>query len=278
MPDNPSSSLFAIGDLQGCSGQLDLLLDRIDAEESQARLVFVGDLVNRGPDSLGCLRKIRTMGNQTRVVLGNHDLHLLAVASGVRPPGRSDTLSELLAANDCDELLDWLRQQPLALVADDHLIVHAGVLPQWTTEQTLELAEEVSAVLRGPDWMNFLAKMYGNEPVRWRDDLRGTDRLRCIVNALTRLRFCTTQGAMEFDTKEGPGQPPSGYLPWFDVPERQTRDIPIVFGHWSTLGLTIKPNVIGLDTGCVWGGKLSALRLSDRKLLQVDCPQHQRPG
>lgn len=278
MPDNPSSSLFAIGDLQGCSGQLDLLLDRIDAEESQARLVFVGDLVNRGPDSLGCLRKVRTMGNRARVVLGNHDLHLLAVASGVRPPGRSDTLSELLAANDCDELLDWLRQQPLALVADDHLIVHAGVLPQWTTEQTLELAEEVSAVLRGPDWMNFLAKMYGNEPVRWRDDLRGTDRLRCIVNALTRLRFCTTQGAMEFDTKEGPGQPPSGYLPWFDVPERQTRDIPIVFGHWSTLGLTIKPNVIGLDTGCVWGGKLSALRLSDRKLLQVDCPQHQRPG
>ena len=278
MPDNPSSSLFAIGDLQGCSGQLDLLLDRIDAEASQARLVFVGDLVNRGPDSLGCLRKIRAMGNRARVVLGNHDLHLLAVASGVRPPGRSDTLSELLAANDCDELLDWLRQQPLALVADDHLIVHAGVLPQWTTEQTLELAEEVSAVLRGPDWMNFLAKMYGNEPVRWRDDLRGTDRLRCIVNALTRLRFCTTQGEMEFDTKEGPGQPPSGYLPWFDVPERQTRDIPIVFGHWSTLGLTIKPNVIGLDTGCVWGGKLSALRLSDRKLLQVDCPQHQRPG
>ena len=278
MPDNPSSSLFAIGDLQGCSGQLNLLLDRIDAEASQARLVFVGDLVNRGPDSLGCLRKVRAMGNQARVVLGNHDLHLLAVASGVRPPGRSDTLSELLAANDCNELLDWLRQQPLALVADDHLIVHAGVLPQWTTEQTLELAEEVSAVLRGPDWMNFLAKMYGNEPVRWRDDLRGTDRLRCIVNALTRLRFCTTQGEMEFDTKEGPGQPPSGYLPWFDVPERQTRDIPIVFGHWSTLGLTIKPNVIGLDTGCVWGGKLSALRLSDRKLLQVDCPQHQRPG
>ncbi len=278
MPDNPSSSLFVIGDLQGCSGQLNLLLDRIDAEASQARLVFVGDLVNRGPDSLGCLRKVRAMGNRARVVLGNHDLHLLAVASGVRPPGRSDTLSELLAANDCDELLDWLRQQPLALMADDHLIVHAGVLPQWTAGQTLALAEEVSAVLRGSDWRSFLVQMYGNEPAHWDDDLRGANRLRCIVNALTRLRFCTPQGEMEFDTKEGPGQPPSGYLPWFDVPERQTRDIPIVFGHWSTLGLTIKPNLIGLDTGCVWGGKLSALRLSDRKLLQVDCPQHQQPG
>ncbi len=278
MPDNPSSSLFVIGDLQGCSGQLNLLLDRIDAEASQARLVFVGDLVNRGPDSLGCLRKVRAMGNRARVVLGNHDLHLLAVASGIRPPGRSDTLSELLAANDCDELLDWLRQQPLALMADDHLIVHAGVLPQWTAGQTLALAEEVSAVLRGSDWRSFLVQMYGNEPAHWDDDLRGANRLRCIVNALTRLRFCTPQGEMEFDTKEGPGQPPSGYLPWFDVPERQTRDIPIVFGHWSTLGLTIKPNLIGLDTGCVWGGKLSALRLSDRKLLQVDCPQHQQPG
>ena len=278
MSDNPGSSLFAIGDLQGCSGPLDLLLDSIESETSDARLVFVGDLVNRGPDSLACLRKIRAMGKRARVVLGNHDLHLLAVANGIRSPGHSDTLHELLAASDSDELLDWLRRQPLALMADNHLIVHAGVLPQWTTEQTLALAEEVSAVLRGPDWMNFLAQMYGNEPVRWHDDLRGTDRLRCIVNALTRLRFCTAQGEMEFATIEGPGQPPAGYLPWFDVPDRQTQHTPIVFGHWSTLGLTLKPNVIGLDTGCIWGGKLSALRLSDRKLLQVDCPQYQRPG
>ena len=278
MSDNPGSSLFAIGDLQGCSGPLDLLLDSIESESSDVRLVFVGDLVNRGPDSLACLRKIRAMGKRARVVLGNHDLHLLAVANGIRSPGHSDTLHELLAASDSDELLDWLRRQPLALMADNHLIVHAGVLPQWTTEQTLALAEEVSAVLRGADWMNFLAQMYGNEPVRWHDDLRGTDRLRCIVNALTRLRFCTAQGEMEFATKEGPGQPPAGYLPWFDVPDRQTQHTPIVFGHWSTLGLTLKPNVIGLDTGCIWGGKLSALRLSDRKLLQVDCPQYQRPG
>ncbi len=278
MPNPSNPSVFAIGDLQGCGGQLDLLLDSIEANAAGASLVFVGDLVNRGPDSLGCLRRIRAMGDRARLVLGNHDLHLLAVARGVRPRGRSDTLGDLLAAPDLEDLLDWLRQQPLALMADGHLIVHAGVLPQWTTEQTLALANEVSAVLRGSGWLDFLAQMYGNEPARWRDDLQGTDRLRCIVNALTRLRFCTAEGEMEFTTKEGPGQPPAGYMPWFDVPERLTQDTAIVFGHWSTLGLTLRPNVIGLDTGCVWGGKLSALRLSDRKLVQVDCPQHQRPG
>ncbi len=278
MPNPSNPSVFAIGDLQGCGGQLDLLLDSIEANAAGASLVFVGDLVNRGPDSLGCLRRIRAMGDRARLVLGNHDLHLLAVARGVRPRGRSDTLGDLLAAPDLEDLLDWLRQQPLALMADGHLIVHAGVLPQWTTEQTLALANEVSAVLRGSGWLDFLAQMYGNEPARWRDDLQGTDRLRCIVNALTRLRFCTAEGEMEFTTKEGPGQPPAGYMPWFDVPERLTQDTAIVFGHWSTLGLTLRPNIIGLDTGCVWGGKLSALRLSDRKLVQVDCPQHQRPG
>ncbi len=278
MPNPSNPSVFAIGDLQGCGGQLDLLLDSIEANATGASLVFVGDLVNRGPDSLGCLRRIRAMGDRARLVLGNHDLHLLAVARGVRPRGRSDTLGDLLAAPDLEDLLDWLRQQPLALMADGHLIVHAGVLPQWTTEQTLALANEVSAVLRGSGWLDFLAQMYGNEPARWRDDLQGTDRLRCIVNALTRLRFCTAEGEMEFTTKEGPGQPPAGYMPWFDVPERLTQDTAIVFGHWSTLGLTLRPNIIGLDTGCVWGGKLSALRLSDRKLVQVDCPQHQRPG
>jgi bis(5'-nucleosyl)-tetraphosphatase (symmetrical) len=184
----------------------------------------------------------------------------------------------LLAAPDRDELLDWLRQQPLALMADGHLIVHAGVLPQWTAQQTLELASEVSAVLRSDHWLTFLRAMYGNEPLRWRDDLQGTDRLRCIVNALTRLRYCTADGEMEFKSKEGPGHTPRNYLPWFEVPNRQSQDVPIVFGHWSTLGLVLQPKVIGLDTGCVWGGKLSALRLHDRLLVQVDCPQHQQPG
>ena len=274
----PVSPIFAVGDLQACSGQLDLLLDSIEAEAPNAQIVFVGDLVNRGADSLGCLRRIRSMGDRAQLVLGNHDLHLLAVAKGIRPRGRSDTLEALLAAPDLEDLLNWLRQQPLALMAEGHLIVHAGVLPQWTTEQTLALANEVSAVLRGSDWLDFLAQMYGNEPAQWHDDLQGADRLRCIVNALTRLRFCTAQGEMEFATKEGPDKPPAGYIPWFDVPTRLTRETPIVFGHWSTLGLILRPNIIGLDTGCVWGGKLSALRLSDRKLLQIDCPQHQQPG
>ncbi|MEY4207914.1 MAG: hypothetical protein RLZZ20_1066 [Pseudomonadota bacterium] len=278
MSDTPMLPVFVIGDLQGCRGELDLLLDRIEAEAPRARLVFVGDLVNRGPDSLGCLRRIRAMADRAQIVLGNHDLHLLAVANGIRPRGRSDTLEALLAAPDLHDLLQWLRQQPLSLMAEGHLIVHAGVLPQWTTEQTLALADEVSTVLRGSDWLDFLAQMYGNEPAQWHDDLQGDDRLRCIVNGLTRLRFCTAQGEMEFATKEGPEQPPPGYMPWFDVPERLTQETTIVFGHWSTLGLILRPNVIGLDTGCVWGGKLSALRLSDRQLVQVDCPQHQQPG
>jgi bis(5'-nucleosyl)-tetraphosphatase (symmetrical) len=278
MSDTPMLPVFVIGDLQGCKGELDLLLDRIEAEAPRARLVFVGDLVNRGPDSLGCLRRIRAMADRAQIVLGNHDLHLLAVANGIRPRGRSDTLEALLAAPDLHDLLQWLRQQPLSLMAEGHLIVHAGVLPQWTTEQTLALADEVSTVLRGSDWLDFLAQMYGNEPAQWHDDLQGDDRLRCIVNGLTRLRFCTAQGEMEFATKEGPEQPPPGYMPWFDVPERLTQETTIVFGHWSTLGLILRPNVIGLDTGCVWGGKLSALRLSDRQLVQVDCPQHQQPG
>ncbi len=278
MSDTPMLPVFVIGDLQGCRGELDLLLDRIEAEAPRARLVFVGDLVNRGPDSLGCLRRIRAMADRAQIVLGNHDLHLLAVANGIRPRGRSDTLEALLAAPDLHDLLQWLRQQPLSLMVEGHLIVHAGVLPQWTTEQTLALADEVSTVLRGSDWLDFLAQMYGNEPAQWHDDLQGDDRLRCIVNGLTRLRFCTAQGEMEFATKEGPEQPPPGYMPWFDVPERLTQETTIVFGHWSTLGLILRPNVIGLDTGCVWGGKLSALRLSDRQLVQVDCPQHQQPG
>jgi bis(5'-nucleosyl)-tetraphosphatase (symmetrical) len=271
-------TLFAIGDLQGCAGQLDLLLERVLSLSSDAHFIFVGDLVNRGPDSLGCLRRLRAMGKRAQMVLGNHDLHLLAVAHGLRSVSRSDTLESLLAAPDRDELLDWLRQQPLALMADGHLIVHAGVLPQWTAQQTLELASEVSAVLSGDHWLDFLRAMYGNEPLRWRDDLQGNDRLRCIVNALTRLRYCTADGEMEFKSKEGPGQTPRDYLPWFEVPNRQTQDVSIVFGHWSTLGLVLQPNVIGLDTGCVWGGKLSALRLRDRLLVQVDCPQHQQPG
>ena len=269
---------FAIGDLQGCAADLERLLARIDAVSPIAQLVFVGDLVNRGPESLRTLRLVSGIGGRARTVLGNHDLHLLAVAHGVRGPGRSDTISDILDAPDCDELLAWLRRQPLALMADGHLVVHAGVLPQWTAAQAIALSAEVEAKLQSDDWSEFLHAMYGNEPARWDDALQGADRLRVIVNAMTRLRFCTADGDMEFATKEGLGNAPEGYVPWFDVQQRRTADVPIVFGHWSTLGVVQRERLIGLDSGCVWGGKLSAMRLSDRLLLQVDCQQHQRPG
>jgi bis(5'-nucleosyl)-tetraphosphatase (symmetrical) len=269
---------FAIGDLQGCRPKLTELLQRVQDICAQPKLVFVGDLVNRGPNSLETLREVRALGNAAEVVLGNHDLHLLAVANGIRKAHRSDTLDDILAAPDRDELLDWLRHRPLALFENGHLIVHAGVLPQWTAEKTIELAREVETVLRGPDWIEFLRKMYGNEPARWDDSLTGADRLRCIVNALTRIRFCTADGAMELSASKGVETALPGYMPWFDVPDRKSADVTVVFGHWSTLGLTLRSNLISLDTGCLWGGKLTAVGLDDRRVIQVDCPQYQRPG
>jgi bis(5'-nucleosyl)-tetraphosphatase (symmetrical) len=254
------------------------LLTAIDALQPDASLVFVGDLVNRGPASLSTLRRIKAMGPRARVVLGNHDLHLLAIAHGARAAGRGDTLNPILQAPDRDELLDWLRRQPLALMTDGWLVVHAGVLPQWSAAQILSLAAEVEACLQAPDWVDFLHSMYGNQPARWSDTLTGHSRLRCIVNALTRIRFCSAEGEMEFATKEGPAQPPPGFMPWFDAPGRRSADTRILFGHWSTLGFVQRANLVGLDSGCVWGGKLSALRLSDQYLLQVDCPRHQLPG
>ena len=269
---------YAIGDLQGCAAQLDLLLDRIDAVSPGAQLIFVGDIVNRGPASLQTLRRLVALGERALCVLGNHDLHLLAVSQQIRAPGNGDTLDDILNAPDCDELLGWLRRQPLARIVDGH----AGVLPSWSPEQAVALSSEVEAMLQGERWVDFLRTMYGNEPSRWSDDLRGADRLRCIVNAMTRLRFCTADGQMEFQTKEGPGAPPEGYMPWFEVPGRRTANDTVVFGHWSTLGLVQQDKLLGLDTGCVWGGKLSALKLTadplQRQLLQVECPQHRTPG
>jgi bis(5'-nucleosyl)-tetraphosphatase (symmetrical) len=269
---------YAIGDIQGCHSSLLRLLDCLGASSNDSRFLFVGDLINRGPQSLQTIRKIKVSGNKTKVLLGNHDLHLLAVAHGIRQNHRSDTVQEILDAPDRKDLLDWLRHQPLALFEDGHLLVHAGVLPQWTVKKTLALAQEVESTLRGPNWLDFLQHMYGNEPARWRDDLQGYDRLRCIVNALTRIRFCSVDGTMEFTTKEDSTPPESGYMPWFDVPGRKTADTPIVFGHWSTLGLLQRPNLLGIDTGCVWGGKLTAVRLEDHAIFQVDCPQYCKPG
>jgi bis(5'-nucleosyl)-tetraphosphatase (symmetrical) len=270
-------STYAIGDIQGCRQRLDELLERVRAAAPDARLVFLGDIVNRGPESLGTLRLIRSLGEKAEVVLGNHDLHLLAVAHGIRKPHRSDTLDDILNAPDRDELLEWLRRRPLALFECGHLLVHAGVLPQWTARKTMALAQEVEAVLRGPAWMDFLNGMYGNTPAKWDDALEGIDRWRCIVNALTRIRFCDADGAMELMTKGGHISLP-GYMPWFDVPDRKTGDVTVAFGHWSTLGLTVRRNLIALDTGCLWGGKLSAVCLDDRSIIQVSCPQYQIPG
>ncbi|MGB7480521.1 MAG: symmetrical bis(5'-nucleosyl)-tetraphosphatase [Burkholderiaceae bacterium] len=269
---------YAIGDLQGCHASLQALLERIEAADPGARLWFAGDLVNRGPQSLATLRQVMALGTRATVVLGNHDLHLLAVAHGIRGLHRSDTMAEILAAPDRDELLDWLRHQPLAHWADGHLLVHAGVLPQWSAQQTRALAGEVESALRGPGWVDFLREMYGNMPLRWDDALQGSARLRCVVNGLTRLRFCSADGEMEFAAKEGLDAAPPGFMPWFEVPRRQTADVTVVFGHWSTLGLMLRPNLIALDTGCVWGGRLTALRLHDRQVLQVDCPQYRPPN
>ncbi|HYD82219.1 MAG TPA: symmetrical bis(5'-nucleosyl)-tetraphosphatase [Paucimonas sp.] len=271
-------TIFAIGDVQGCQPRLRALLRRIHIACDDPELVFMGDLVNRGPESLATLRELRALGNTTNMVLGNHDLHLLAVFHGVRKPGRNDTLQAILDAPDRGELLDWLRRQPLAQLRDGHLMVHAGVLPQWTAEQTLALAHEVESVLRGPDWGDFLHEMYGNTPDKWDDGLRGVDRLRCIVNALTRMRYCRPDGTMVLNTPEDAKEAPPGLLPWFELPERKTANITVVFGHWSLRGLILEPNLIGLDTGCVWGGKLTAVRLTDRALFQVDCPQYRTPG
>ena len=273
---------YAIGDLQGCIHEAQVLLNRIAADAGgPAAIVFVGDLVNRGPASLEALRRVAAMceSSEGRIeaLLGNHDLHLLAVACGAQPASKSDTFDEILAAPDRDALMDWLRRRPLAKMVGRHLLVHAGVFPQWSADQAIALAGEVEAVLRGPGWIDFLGQMYGNQPDRWDDSLAGIDRLRCIVNALTRMRFCAPGGVMEFGQKESAGAPAGSSLaPWFELAERQTSDVTVVFGHWSALGLLLRENVIGLDSGCVWGGKLSAVCLDDRSLLQVDCPEYRQ--
>jgi bis(5'-nucleosyl)-tetraphosphatase (symmetrical) len=281
-------ALYLIGDVQGCDAALQRLLDEISFSPSRDTLYLMGDLVNRGPDSAGVLRRLMGYGAAARCLLGNHDLHLLAIAHGVRRPHRFDTLDGILQAPDRPALLAWLCQQRLAQLenvqGETILMVHAGVLPSWTAIKTIALANEVEAVLRSPDLGDFLHQMYGNEPAGWDDALTGASRLRVVVNALTRLRFCTPEGRMEFETKEGgAAAAPAGYWPWFDVPGRQTTQVTVAFGHWSTLGWLDRRDVLSLDTGCVWGGSLSALRLAGsagaaHALIQVPCAQAQVPG
>jgi len=279
-------ALYLIGDIQGCDAALQKLLDKIGFSPSRDTVVLLGDLVNRGPDSAAVLRRVQGYGASALSLLGNHDLHLLGVAHGARKPSRKDTLAGLLEAPDSEALLEWVRQQHMALHMQidggDLLMVHAGVLPQWTVGDTLVLAAEVESVLRGPALGEFLLTMYGNEPAQWSNTLTGSARLRAIVNALTRMRFCSAEGVMEFETKDDAATAPEGFMPWFDVPGRKTANATVAFGHWSTLGWLSRPDLLSTDTGCVWGGCLSAVRigatLEERELIQVKCEQAQKPG
>jgi bis(5'-nucleosyl)-tetraphosphatase (symmetrical) len=280
-------AMYLIGDVQGCDTALQSLLDTIAFSPSRDTLYLLGDLVNRGPDSAGVLRRLMAYGDAARCLLGNHDLHLLAIDHGVRKPHRKDTLDGVLNAPDRHAMLHWLRHQRLAFLLNpgsstEILMVHAGVLPTWTAAQTMALASEVESILQSTRSQDFFDTMYGNAPNEWDQRLTGMDRMRVIVNALTRLRFCTAQGAMEFEAKDGSKDAPAGFMPWFEVPGRRTAGTTVAFGHWSTLGWLGRSDVLSLDTGCVWGGALSALRIGSssgaHELIQVQCAAAQKPG
>ena len=264
---------YAIGDVQGCFDELRQLLAAIGFGAAD-RLWFVGDLVNRGPKSLDVLRFVRSLGERAVAVLGNHDLHLLAQHAGVEQVRADDTFADVLEAPDADELIAWLRRRPMVHAEGDFAMVHAGLLPQWTIARALELGKEVEQSLAGPRYREFLANMYGAEPDRWDEALAGWDRLRIIVNAMTRMRFCDRTGRIDLHGKGT--EPRPGYLRWFEAraPDERT----LVFGHWSQLGLVRQARLLGVDSGCVWGGALTALRLEDRALDQVRCPCYQLPG
>ncbi len=262
-------SLYAIGDIQGCHAEFCALLELIGFSPREDRLWLVGDLVNRGPDSLGVLREVMALGDAAVTVLGNHDLHLLTVAAGHQRARRKDTIGPILDAPDRADLIGWLCARRLVAIEDERLMVHAGLLPQWTPATARMLSREVESMLRSERAGEFLSCLYGDEPRTWRDDLEGFDRLRVVVNAFTRLRFCTADGTMEFREKRGPGSAPEGYLPWFSHPQRASAGVTVVCGHWSTLELRLAPNLLMLDSGCLWGGALTAIRLPDRRVYQV---------
>jgi bis(5'-nucleosyl)-tetraphosphatase (symmetrical) len=268
-------AVWAIGDVQGCLQPLERLLKLIRFDAAHDTLWFTGDLVNRGPDSLAVLRFVRALGDRAVTVLGNHDLHLLAIDAG-RPARRRDTVDDVLRAPDRRALIDWLRQLPLLHhdAALGYTLVHAGLWPGWTPEDARRLAAEAGAVLRGASLNDFVAHMYGDLPDRWNESLRGHDRVRVIINAFTRIRYCDLDGGMDLHQKGAPGSQPPDLLPWFAVPTRRHQDLRIIFGHWSTLGRYQDHGVIGLDSGCVWGGELTAVRLDTREpeFASVPCP------
>jgi bis(5'-nucleosyl)-tetraphosphatase (symmetrical) len=266
-------SRYAIGDIQGCHAEFCQLLDMIGFAPGADSLWLVGDLVNRGPGSLAVLREVKALGASAVTVLGNHDLHLLTVAAGHTRPHRRDTIAPILAAPDRDELLAWVRSWPLVVADGDHLLVHAGLLPQWTPENALAVSRDVQAELAGDAHDAFLATLYGDEPTAWRYDLERYDRLRLIVNACTRMRYCKADGTMEFREKRGPGHAPEGFRPWFAHENRASAVSTVVCGHWSAYELVLAPNLMMLDSGCLWGGTLTAVRLEDRRVFQVGSRQ-----
>ena len=288
---------YLIGDLQGCDSALGRLLKKIDFSPSRDILFVLGDLVNRGPESLAVLERLMHYGDAASCLLGNHDLNLLAIAHGVRQLNRKDTLTEILQSPKLPALMHWLKHQNMAMLhkiqystpnnlqSSEILMVHAGVLPTWNAIDTIAYANEIETILRTSSQVElaaFLSDMYGDEPTVWSKDLRGMTRYRVIINALTRLRFCTAQGQMEFVTKDSADAAPVGFMPWFDVPYRATKDITVAFGHWSTLGWLNRRDVLALDGGCVWGGCLNALKLDEsgsanHELIHVDCEQSQKP-
>jgi len=273
-------STYAIGDIQGCYTELQNLLNEINFNEKNDQLWFVGDLVNRGPKSLQTLRFIKSLGVSAKIVLGNHDLHLIAASKNIRPISNKDTIKEILTADDADELINWLKSRPLLLTDTDlgFTMVHAGIAPQWTLDTAKNFAKECESILQNEKIDDFLMHMYGDTPNIWSDSIEGYARQRFIINCFTRIRFCTIDGALDLDIKVAPGSQKKSLIPWYALPNRKTIDNKIIFGHWSTIHLGVennfkKYNVYPIDTGCLWGGQLTAMRLDDEKIFSVTSEQ-----
>jgi len=267
-------SIYAIGDIQGCFDELLRLLDAISFDERTDQLWFAGDLVNRGPKSLETLRFVKSLGDSAVTVLGNHDLHLLAASCAPKIARKKDSLLPILEAPDSDELIDWLRQRPLFHFNDDFCMLHAGLPPQWDFKKTQKMASLVEQALRGPDYRTFLKQMYGNKPNLWSSSLKGGEKLRFIVNCFTRMRYCDVNGRLDFIHSGPIGSQPKNLIPWFEAPKRKNADMRIIFGHWSSLGYYEGSNCYAIDTGCLWGGQLTALKLGEQvQRFSIECPE-----
>ncbi|MCL4163561.1 UNVERIFIED_CONTAM: hypothetical protein GTU68_006202 [Idotea baltica] len=273
-------STYVVGDIQGCLQSFKQLLTLIRFDSTKDHLWLAGDLINRGPESLETLRFIRQLGDSVKCVLGNHDLHLLAIYAGHRETGNKDTLKEILEAPDVEQLIDWLRQQPLMLHSEEHnaVVCHAGIYPGWDLETAKKEARAVEFHLRSQDFRDLFAFMYGNKPARWKENRGRKKRLRFAINCFTRMRYCSIDGKLDFTENRSPGSQTDGLVPWYELPSKLDSNTRVIFGHWSTVGVTSKANIIGIDTGCVWGGKLTAYELDNNRWHKVECPQAQKIG